>query len=90
MDKQFRDTLAKFLDSFEQVFDKDWDYTKEQLGIPDQANTEDQNENGIYIIAPSGTFLNPKVDDEDLEIVNWGNRQTLLRDYRELKKLLTR
>ena len=95
MDNQLRESLLKFLDSFEQVFDKDWDYTKEQLGIYDGDETEEQNANAkqmgnepIYIISPRGTFLNPKVDDEDLAAANWGHREALLRDYRELKKLL--
>jgi hypothetical protein len=92
MDTQFKDAVVKFLTEFEQVFDKDWDYTKQQLGISEE--TELQKENSrklgletIYRISPNGTFLNPKVDDE---IEDWGYRGSLLREYRALKKLLTK
>jgi hypothetical protein len=91
MDKKLRASMERFINAFETVFDRDWDYTKEMLGITDE--TEEQRQNAkdmglgepIYIIAPDGTFLNPKVDDE---IEDWGSRGELLYAYRELKKLL--
>ena len=76
MDNDLKQAVEKFLNEFEQVFDKDWEYTKEILGIVDE--TEEQKQQGpemglevIYFISPDGTFLNPKVDDE---IENWGYR----------------
>jgi hypothetical protein len=90
MDRELKDRLIKFVDAFEQVFDKDWDYTKEQLGI--LGETEEQKQNSldagletIHIISPDGTFLNPKIDDETED---WGHRGALLDEYRQLKKLL--
>lgn len=71
-DTELKDALTKFVDAFEQVFDKDWSYTKEQFQIHDY-------------ISHDGTFLNPKVDDETED---WGHRAILLDEYRRLKKLL--
>ena len=88
----FDKILREFLESFEEVFDRDWDYTKEMLGISDEDETEEQKEalqkvglETIYVISPDGTFINPKVDDE---IEDWGNRGKLLETYRKLKKLI--
>lgn len=75
------EAIKKFMESFEQVFDKDWDYTKEQLGVYEETEQQKQME-GIYIIDPNGTFLNPKVEDE---IEDWGHRGNLLQEYRNLK-----
>ena len=82
--------LLSFLESFEEVFDRDWSYTKEMLGIYD--DSEEQKKfvqeielESIYIIAPDGTFINPKVEDE---IEDWGNRGKLLKDYRNLKEII--
>jgi hypothetical protein len=82
------DKVREFLDAFEEVFDRDWGYTKEMLGIHGQ--TEDQKracaEAGletIPIIADDGTFVHPKVDDE---VEDWGNRARLLAAYRALRK----
>lgn len=91
MDKEIIDSIKKFVDSFEQVFDKDWNYTKEQLGIHDETPEQKQNAadaglEAIYTISPDGTFLNPKVVDETED---WGHRAKLLADYRQLKKLLS-
>jgi len=84
------DQVRDFLDAFEEVFDRDWAYTKEMLGI--QGETADQEaaaaEFGletIPIIADDGTFVHPKVEDED---ENWGNRARLLAAYRALRKEL--
>lgn len=90
MDKEIINSIRKFLESFEQVFDKDWDYTKEQLGVYEE--TAEQKENSakmgleaIYSISPDGTFLNPKVDDETED---WGYRGALLENYIQLKQLI--
>lgn len=83
-DTELKDALAKFVDAFEQVFDKDWTYTKENLGIWDRPADND-DEDSITFISSDGTFLNPKVDDET---ENWGHRAMLLNEYRRLKKLL--
>jgi len=83
-DKEVKDTIIKFVAAFEQVFDKDWAYTKQNLGIWDRP-TDLDDEESIPIISNNGTFLNPKVDDEN---ENWGYRAILLDQYRTLKKLL--
>lgn len=90
MEKQLKITLERFINAFETVFDKDWDYTKEMLGVYKGVNEQgeagkDADDDTIYIISPDGTFLNPKVDDE---IEDWGYRGELLTAYRQLKKLL--
>ena len=92
MDNELKDSIIKFLEAFEQVFDKDWDYTKEQLGVVKE--TEDQKQNSInallqtiHFISPDGTFINPKVKDE---VNNWGHRPKLLIEYRKLIKLLSK
>ena len=82
------DKVREFLDAFEEVFDQDWTYTKEMLGIRGQ--TEEQKracaEAGletIPIITDDGTFIHPKVEDE---VEDWGNRARLLAAYRALKE----
>lgn len=56
--------LNSFLDSFELVFENDWDVSISRL-----ADTNN------HYISEHGTFLNPGVDDESN---NWGNRGSLL------------
>lgn len=87
---ELKDAVKKFVDAFEQVFDKDWAYSKERLGIYEE--TEEQKQNAlnygletIHMISPDGTFLNPKVDDETED---WGHRTILIDQYRRLKILL--
>jgi len=76
------DKIREFLDAFEEVFDRDWTYTKRMLGIRDE--TEEQKRLvTIPIIADDGTFVHPKVEDE---VEDWGNRARLLAAYRELRK----
>lgn len=83
-----RNKITKeFIKTFEEVFDKDWNYTKEMLGIYEE--TEEQKKNAeemgletIDIISKDGTFLNPKIENET---ENWGNRAKLLELYRKLK-----
>ena len=64
--------LKDFQESFEQVFDNDWDMTKSRI-------TDDS------FISPSGTFLDPGVEDKSN---NWANRGVLLSNYRELLQSL--
>jgi hypothetical protein len=80
--------VKEFLDAFEEVFDRDWAYTKEMLGI--RGETEEQKKPAaqmgletIPIVGEDGTFVHPKVEDE---IEDWGNRGRLLAAYRALKK----
>jgi hypothetical protein len=82
------DKVREFLDAFEEVFDRDWVYTKQMLGIYGQ--TEEQKQacaeaglETIPIIADDGTFVHPKVEDE---VEDWGNRARLLQAYRALRK----
>lgn len=82
--------LKEFIKTFEEVLDKDWEYTKEMLGIPEETDEQKANAKAmgletIEIISENGTFLNPKVEDET---ENWGHRGKLLKLYRELKKEL--
>lgn len=84
-EKELHDTATKFIRAFEQVFDEDWTYTKQNLGIWEKPTHLD-DENSIPFISNDGTFLNPKVDDET---ENWGHRAILLDQYRALKKLLS-
>ena len=88
--KEIDKALQEFLQAFEDVFDEDWQYTKEMLCINDE--TEEQKATAlelgleaIEIISERGTFLKPGVDDETED---WGARGNLLSKYRELKKLL--
>ena len=68
--------LRYFLDYFELIFgDGDWAAT--QSNLQDDAN----------LISPTGTFLNPGVDDESN---NWHNRGRFLAVYRELKEMLNK
>ena len=73
MDDNLKNAVTRFLEAFEEVFDKDWEYTKGNIDVEEY-------------ISPNGTFLNPKVDDE---IEDWGNRGFLLHEYRQLKNLLS-
>lgn len=89
-DTDLKEAVKKFVDAFEQVFDKDWDYTKDQLGIHDDTleqkqNIADAGLETIYMISPDGTFINPNVDNE---VEDWGHRALLLDEYRRLKKIL--
>lgn len=42
-DKELRDKVLEFLSVFKEVFDHDWEYSKEMLGI--EAETEEQKKN---------------------------------------------
>ncbi len=82
------ETVREFLDAFEEVFDRDWTYTKEMLDIRGQTEEQkracaDAGLETIPIIADHGTFVHPKVEDEGSD---WGHRARLLAAYRALRK----
>jgi hypothetical protein len=84
------DKVREFLDAFEEVFDRDWTYTKEMLGIRGETETQKTEAaklglETIPIIAEDGTFVHPKVEDE---VEDWGSRPRLLAAYRALRKEL--
>jgi hypothetical protein len=90
--KDLHKVLLEFLKSFGAVFDRDWDYTKEMPGIPDEGETKEQKQalqqmglEAVYVISPDGTFINPKVEDETED---WGKRGILLEKYRKLKNMI--
>jgi hypothetical protein len=79
--------VMEFLASFEEVFDADWLYTKEMLGIHDETSEQkrfamEMGLETIAVIAEDGTFLRPGVGDE---VENWGSRARLLAAYRALR-----
>ena len=69
--------LQQFLFYFKEVFDTDWEYSKDYFC-----------EEMIDLIASNGTFLHPKLTDDELEKANWKNRDLLLRYY-ELVRIFT-
>jgi hypothetical protein len=60
--------LQDFLDLFYLVFHDEWEYTRGRCT------------DSLYI-APAGTFVEPRVDDEDN---NWANRGAMLGAWRRL------
>ena len=87
MKPESENLLAEFLEAFEDVFDKDWQHTKEMLGILKETAEQRQSAEAmgleaVHMIEREGTFLNPRVDDETED---WGNRGRLLSLYRKLK-----
>jgi len=78
--------VEKFLIIFKKVFHDDWDYTKSYLNVKD--SSEDSKD--IHIISPSGTFLYPKLTQNELEVTNWRNRGLLLKQYIIIKELLNK
>lgn len=84
--------IHEFLESFQAVFDTDWEYSKVMLGIHDATPEQDAalrelGLEGIPVVSPQGTFLAPGVDDEGED---WGNRGLLLARYRRLKDLISK
>ena len=82
--------IRVFLNAFEEVFDHDWQFSKEMMGIRDLSEKDKEQDRAmglesIEVISSEGTFLNPNVDDE---IEDWGNRRALLQAYRQLKESL--
>jgi len=71
--KALENQLADLVDRMELVLHFDWEFTKEALS----GETQEQ-----FI---QNTFLQPGVEDE---ANNWGNRGSLLRSYRDAKRLL--
>lgn len=72
--QQLAELIQEFIDSFQLVFDYDWNYTKDSI-------------NDFYLISEKGSFLNPfpgkfycggKGD-------NWANRSSFLSCYRKFK-----
>lgn len=61
--------ISDFLVNFDSVFNGDWNHT--QLCIQE----------GKYFFSQNGTFVEPKVRDEEN---NWSNRAALLKSYRAL------
>lgn len=70
--KALEDAVGDFIQSFELVFNNDWDFTADRCN------------DGAYI-SKTGTFLAPEVADESN---NWANRGNLLASYRSLKSLM--
>jgi hypothetical protein len=96
MDHELEKELAVFFQSFEEVFHRDWSYTKAMLGI--HAPTEEDRKKLMSIfdesdlesaifgsIAPNGTFLNPGLDDPGED---WAHRGRLLDSYHRLLPIL--
>lgn len=92
MDHELEKELTQFFRWFEEVFDRDWPYTKSMLGIREATDEDRKKMEGIfgeceiiYTVAPDGTFLNPRVDDPGED---WGHRGLLLQSYQRLLPLL--
>lgn len=77
MNEEFKVRLQDFLDTFELVFDNDWEFTK--LNVLDDSDD--------WIHRNNGTFLNPFPDEHFTggKGDNWANRSSLLSAYRELR-----
>lgn len=65
--------ISNFMILFHIVFDIDWGHTESCL-----------EESGLFI-QKNGTFINPRVKDEEN---NWANRGQLLKAYRELTEYI--
>jgi hypothetical protein len=74
-DQDLHTALARFVGSFEHVFDHDWFHTKGCLATPDS------------FIDPQATFLAPAEFDEGN---NWCSRAALLEAYRDLVEVMLR
>ena len=62
------EVLHDFLDHFYLLFHQDWEFARDLCADP-------------WYVAPTGTFLNPGVDDESN---NWANRGAFLAAWRRL------
>jgi hypothetical protein len=88
------DAIQQFLAAFETVFDTDWAYSRQQLGIP--TREEDDRARAALLklfgeaplspTATDSTFLHP-ANPHDLESLNWGNYEHLLKCYARLRSL---
>ena len=74
-DADLREAVAAFVGAFEEVFERDWEYTQVMLA---PANI------GSFV-APGATFLNPGVEEEEED---WGARAELLERYRQLLRVM--
>jgi len=79
--------VSDFIRTFEEVFDRDWPYTKVKLGIAEESDQQraEAKQFGLETIPSiesNGTFLKPLGADETED---WGHRGMLLKLYRELK-----
>src|SRR5262249_35133680 len=71
-DRSLENATAQFMAAFENVFHHDWDYARGMMSSP-------------YFISSGGTFLVPKVADEQND---WGTRGSLLKAYRVLRRVM--
>ena len=98
MNENLKTEIIKFIECFEQVLDKDWDYTSEMLGIPfgeekkkiELKQTEEYEKVFGYqnpTDYDDGTFLNPSIPLEDA-CRDWGHKALLLKSYKNIKKII--
>jgi hypothetical protein len=76
-DTELHEAIASFVGAFEEVFERDWEYSKVMLSA---ANIDS-------LVASGSTFLNPGVEDEEDD---WGGRAELLEQYRSLLRVMQR
>lgn len=69
--EKFNELVSNFLLNFENVFDIDWDLTKEIISNDPEGN----------FINEGGSFIRPMCGNESS---NWNNRGALLAAYRAL------
>ena len=98
MNENLNTEIKKFIEYFEQVLDKDWDYTSEMLGLPFGEEKKNillkQHEEYEKVFGEqepfeydSGTFLKPSIPLEDA-CRDWGHKELLIKSYKNIKKLL--
>ena len=78
-DDELSEAVAEFVGAFEEVFGRDWEYSKSCLTNIDPIRH--------FFIRPDATFLKPEVADEE---ENWAARGVLLEKYRRLRKVMDR
>ena len=74
MSSELKQRIQEFLDTFELVFDIDWEFTKSRILDEDFISEE-----GTFLEPVRGKFFTGGKGD------NWGNRSSLLAAYREFK-----
>ncbi len=70
--REFEEAVATFVQSFELVFDTDWEKTKACLSDP-------------HLLPKEGTFIYPTVEDDSK---GWWNRGSLLTSYHRLIEIM--
>jgi hypothetical protein len=75
--RELEEKLIRFLDTFERVFNYDWEHTQIVL----------RSSTHYSYISEDGTFLFPDVESER---DNWWNRGSLLSRYRDLTTMVRR